>query len=409
MEFVSSGSLKVTGYEPYELIENKVVSYNDIIHPDDRDKVWDDVQQSIHAKRPFELVYRIIAKDGAIKWVMEHGQAVYGDDFTVVALEGYIADITKRKYAEEELHRKNAFLEALVSSSPDGILVVDENRRVVLQNQKYIDMRKMPPELANEKDDNKRIKFLIDRLKFPNQFVERIEYLYNHPTEVSCDVIEQKDGTFLERYSSPVLDEKGTYYGRIWTFRDITEIKKYQCFLEHLSVTDGLTGISNRRRFDDFIEHEWLRAMRNRHHLSLILMDIDFFKNFNDNYGHVAGDDCLRRIAQVLLSMVKRASDLAARYGGEEFACVLPGTDSDGAFVFAHKIADRIRSLKIPHAYSSVSGYVTVSMGVATMIPHHGQSLSELIQSADEALYKAKQSGRNNIYRKENSSIDIKG
>ncbi|MCX8023277.1 MAG: diguanylate cyclase [Syntrophorhabdaceae bacterium] len=399
MEFVSMGSIKVTGYTPEELVNNGIITYNEIIHPDDREMVWEEIQKSVKEKKHFEVTYRIIAKNGSLKWVMEYGQVVSENGSDPVVLEGYIADVTKRKIAEDELKRKTAFLEALVKSSPDAILVVDENRQVIIQNQRYIDMRKMPPEIVNEKDDHIRVKYLTEKLRYPEKFVERINYLYEHPEEISCDVIEQKDGTFLERYSSPIFDDKGTYYGRIWTFRDITEIKKYQFFLESISLTDYLTGVSNRRRFDSFIHNEWLRAIRIQHPLSLIMIDIDFFKNFNDYYGHVAGDECLRQIAQVLSNMVKRASDLLARYGGEEFACVLPDTDNDGAYIFAQKLKDGIRALSIPHAQSSVASYVTVSMGIATMVPKQGQSESAIIEAADKALYEAKQKGRNLIVR----------
>ena len=114
-------------------------------------------------------------------------------------------------------------------------------------------------------------------------------------------------------------------------FRDITEIRRYWDMLESLSTTDGLTGISNRRRFDEFLEREWRRGMREHSELSLLLIDIDYFKEFNDRYGHLVGDDCLKQVAATLERTAERAGDLVARYGGEEFACVLPGTGERGA------------------------------------------------------------------------------
>ncbi len=141
--------------------------------------------------------------------------------------------------------------------------------------------------------------------------------------------------------------------------RNHLELKRYRDFLENLSSTDGLTGIFNRRRFDETLDREWRRANRNQSPLSLILMDIDLFKPFNDHYGHVAGDECLRRLAQVLPGCLRRASDLAARYGGEEFACLLPDTDADGADKVAGNVRDAVNELNIPHLYSAVADHVT--------------------------------------------------
>jgi diguanylate cyclase (GGDEF)-like protein/PAS domain S-box-containing protein len=180
-------------------------------------------------------------------------------------------------------------------------------------------------------------------------------------------------------------------------YNDITELKQYQTFLENLSATDGLTGISNRRRFDDFLEQEWHRAMRSKTPLSLIFMDIDFFKGFNDHYGHLAGDECLRQLAQCLAGIIRRSIDLTARYGGEEFACILPDTDFDGAMWVANRIQQKVNDMNIPYSFSSVSDRVTISIGVATLIPSPGQLLSDLIQNADKLLYIAKQNGRNQI------------
>ncbi len=306
-------------------------------------------------------------------------------------------DITDRKKVDFDLRQEKAFLEAMVNSSPDGMLFVDKNQNVFLQNQKYIEMRKLPKELADNKDDEIRLRYIKNKLKYPDEFFDRVKWLYDHPNETGSDQIEEKDGTFTERHSSPVLDDKGDYIGRIWTFRDITDLKRYELFLENLSFTDGLTCIFNRRRFDEFLKQEWFRALRKRTPISLIMMDIDFFKKYNDSYGHLAGDECLRRIAEVIRSSVKRSVDLAARYGGEEFTCLLPDTDSAGAFHVASKIQKRLKTLNIPHNNSSVSPYVTLSMGIASTIPETGEEPQILIQKADELLYKAKNNGRNQI------------
>jgi diguanylate cyclase (GGDEF)-like protein len=179
--------------------------------------------------------------------------------------------------------------------------------------------------------------------------------------------------------------------------RNHLELKRYHDILENLSVTDGLTGIANRRRFDQFLEREWRRAIRSHSSLSLILMDIDLFKAFNDHYGHLAGDDCLRTLAQGLNEVIQRPADLLARYGGEEFACILPETDAQGATGVAEKIHRKIDSLNIAFPSPTSGNHITVSMGLATLIPLKRQSSADLIRFADELLYEAKRLGRNRI------------
>ncbi len=173
------------------------------------------------------------------------------------------------------------------------------------------------------------------------------------------------------------------------------ELEVKNAELERLSSLDGLTGIFNRRVFDNFIDNEWMRAARDRNPVSLILIDIDHFKTYNDNYGHQGGDDCLRRVAQELASKVNRSSDLVARYGGEEFVVVMPGTDQEGAVNIAKVLCRGIDALKLPHDYSSVTDHVTISLGVATMVPTADVPPKALIVKADEALYLAKEQGRN--------------
>ena len=165
--------------------------------------------------------------------------------------------------------------------------------------------------------------------------------------------------------------------------------------LSHLANLDGLTQLANRRQFDTRIQQEWQRAQRNCWPLSLILCDVDCFKKYNDTYGHQAGDDCLRAVAQVLKRNIKRAGEVAARYGGEEFAIILPNVNSFDAIQVATLIQEEIDALKIPHETALNCTYVTLSMGISTMVPRENSSYQQLIQSADKALYQAKHQGRN--------------
>ncbi|MDR7307647.1 diguanylate cyclase [Rhodoferax saidenbachensis] len=164
--------------------------------------------------------------------------------------------------------------------------------------------------------------------------------------------------------------------------------------LEALSATDGLTGIANRRHFDTTLAAEWTRAARQGHPLALGLLDVDWFKQYNDHYGHQAGDDCLRKVADTLAATMARTGDLVARYGGEEFVFIAPATSAQEALGMARKMCEALQALALPHALSDV-GCVTASVGVASIIPDETSTPQTLIQAADEALYAAKAAGRN--------------
>lgn len=174
-----------------------------------------------------------------------------------------------------------------------------------------------------------------------------------------------------------------------------SELQAHKEKLAQMSYVDGLTSLANRRRFNEFLETEWNRAVRNGSTLSLIILDIDFFKQFNDNYGHSAGDECLVLVARALSNCIQRSSDLMARYGGEEFAVVLPDTDFSGAECMAAQIQTNIRDLAIGHEYSQITPHITVSSGIACCVPAEKNTYMELLEVADKQLYAAKEAGRN--------------
>jgi diguanylate cyclase (GGDEF)-like protein len=192
------------------------------------------------------------------------------------------------------------------------------------------------------------------------------------------------------------------YIFRLHKHADITEkaveqrtieLKAAKEAIERIALLDDMTGIPNRRHFDDYFMKEWKRGQREQTPLTLIAIDIDFFKQFNDNYGHLAGDDCIKRVAKGLQSTLRRSSDLLARYGGEEFAIIAPNT-SDG-FILAELCREKIESLLVPHLHSKIANHITVSSGFATLIPSSDSNPDKLFKMADQALYKAKSSGRN--------------
>jgi diguanylate cyclase (GGDEF)-like protein len=167
--------------------------------------------------------------------------------------------------------------------------------------------------------------------------------------------------------------------------------------LESLALIDGLTGIPNRRRLDETLDAEWKRGLRNGTPLAVAMADIDYFKAYNDHYGHGGGDECLKAVARALSSSLVRPADMMARYGGEEFAAVMPDTDAAGAKLLAQRWCDNVAALVLPHACSSAGGHVTVSVGYACQVPEAPQSPQMLLEMADKMLYQAKEHGRNQV------------
>ena len=215
-----------------------------------------------------------------------------------------------------------------------------------------------------------------------------------------------KDGNYvwIRDVVHVVRKENGEVESLIGFMFDISERKKteqelikLQKELEELSFKDGLTGVANRRMFDSVIETEWLKARQNKQPLSLIIIDIDFFKEYNDFYGHLQGDDCLKQVAQTLNNVKARSRDFFGRFGGEEFIMLLPEADENAAWSIAERCRQALFKKQIPHEQSKVSQLLTISLGVSTMIPSHDDEHNELISRADKQLYQAKHKGRNCI------------
>jgi diguanylate cyclase (GGDEF)-like protein len=167
--------------------------------------------------------------------------------------------------------------------------------------------------------------------------------------------------------------------------------------LEEFSYQDGLTKVCNRRFFDQALAREWASAYRNQQPLSLVLVDIDFFKEYNDRFGHLGGDDCLRRVARLLEGAAARPRDVVARFGGEEFVLLLPETDAEAALAVAERCRDTVADEMIPHPQSKVSSFLTISLGVGTLVPSDKDTTAAFIDEVDRLLYRAKQEGRNRV------------
>jgi diguanylate cyclase (GGDEF)-like protein/PAS domain S-box-containing protein len=235
---------------------------------------------------------------------------------------------------------------------------------------------------------------------------DEIRHLYpqqarSHPINVNlsaeswCDMPRVGRRRYLAADASPIFDENGSMSAVVETLRDLTDEKLAQIALEQLATRDGLTGLANRRCFDDTLHAEWSRALRQQQPLSLLMVDVDNFKAYNDAHGHLGGDECLKRIASAVASEM-RANDLVARYGGEEFAVILPNQSLKGAATVAERIRCRVEQLQLPNRLAP-NGRITVSIGAATAIAGADNDPSELVAIADAALYRAKHLGRNRI------------
>jgi diguanylate cyclase (GGDEF)-like protein/PAS domain S-box-containing protein len=254
-----------------------------------------------------------------------------------------------------------------------------------------------------------------EQLSQDNQLIKGLEVLIEYAKESEMGGREwtyiRKDGTAITvNLYVTVIEADGVFIGYMCIASDLTERIKTQealleanLFLQELSFKDGLTGISNRRHFDESLEREWSRAQRYNTPLSLILFDIDYFKKYNDFYGHQAGDECLRIVTSMLQAMIKRKTDIYARYGGEEFALILPNTDLEGARGIAELVRLAIEACQIPNAKSKVSEVITISAGVSTVNMNTMCTFNDLIAAADSCLYTAKQQGRNCVVSMSNN------
>lgn len=313
--------------------------------------------------------------------------------------------IVERKIAERELNKSRALLTGVLDSSLDGVAAFEAIRD---RQGQIVDFRWL---IANPVAAM-TVGGTIESLKGKRLFVEGspghlFDGLFDLFVKVveTCTVLEQEhyyDSYAFKAWFHIVAVKLGD--GFAMTFRDISDrkqieitLKKANLRLTYQANIDSLTQIANRRRFDEYITQEWSRCARERQYLSLILCDVDFFKAYNDNYGHQAGDSCLYEVAKGIEQGAKRPADVAFRYGGEEFAVILPHTEGQGAVKVAQDIQQQIHSLQIPHSSSEISDIVSLSLGVSSIIPDTRTSPHTLISAADDALYDAKLKGRNRV------------
>jgi diguanylate cyclase (GGDEF)-like protein/PAS domain S-box-containing protein len=317
-----------------------------------------------------------------------------------------VRDITERKQAEAAIAHQRQFLQDVIDSIPSIIVVKDTEDRVQMANRASASLYGKPTnELVGQlsTDLNPSVSsFEIAHQRRIHQQVIDTQKPYQGEQEII-----DRDGNrrWYQVVISPFKDGSDTGKGVITTCIDITDRKGMEIALQQaneklgrLVTLDGLTQISNRRRLDEYLNQEWQRMVREQQPLSLIMFDVDFFKPYNDSLGHQQGDEALIAIATAASRAVKRSADLLARYGGEEFAMVLPNTRRAGAEVVARALQQEVAALQIAHPQSPISDYLTISIGIASVVPTPEQTPEDLIAAADAALYQAKRRGRDRYW-----------
>ncbi|MFY7801826.1 MAG: PAS domain S-box protein [Limnoraphis robusta] len=351
------------------------------------------------------------------------GNAFYDEQGNCLGMIGVSFDVTERQQAEQILANYNQTLETQVAERTEALCKSEEKFRAIF-NQVFQFIGLIKPDGTVVEANQTALDFagikLEDIVNKPfwechfwtispqtkQQLKEAIsKAAQGEFVRYEVDVLGKDRIATIDFSIRPIRNHQGEIILLIPEGRDITERKQMEealreanLELERLATLDSLTQVANRRFFEQYLNQEWKRLSREQQPLGLILCDVDYFKWYNDHYGHPAGDDCLIQVTQAMQVSLKRPADLLARYGGEEFVIILPNTNLAGAINVAQEIQQQIHKLSIPHAKSEVSQYITLSLGLASFIPTTKQSPADLIAVADAALYRAKNQGRNCIF-----------
>jgi diguanylate cyclase (GGDEF)-like protein/PAS domain S-box-containing protein len=397
--YVNAAAEMLYGHSPEAFLADGNLWFS-CVHPEDLPLLLGDVNVLPHVGKT-DREYRILRIDGEIRWVRGQARLVYDDDGQPIRIDGTTVDISDLKRVEFALKDNQATQQAILEAIPDLLMRVNGDGYIlnlisggeitlygpIAADQRQSIYQSFPKPLADQ-----RMQYIQKALATGTR------QRYEHALELNGKL------HYEESRVVPLNDTEVLIIVRDITERKQAEVtqtelnQKLQLVnaeLNRLATVDGLTQIANRRSFDQALDLEWQRARRQQKLLSLILCDIDYFKPYNDNYGHLAGDDCLRHVAQVLGTAVRRSGDLAARYGGEEFVLLLPDTSLEGALQVIEYIQTTLADRSLPHAYSEVSPVLTLSFGLVCHCPSVKEhSPRELVHRADLALYEAKAQGR---------------
>lgn len=403
---------KMLGYNENELLGLHI---SDVTHPEDLAIDLNLFGQLINKEiNKFQLEKRYITKDGHTIWGKLTVTCIPNDLSEVGYVIGMIEDITIKKESEQALRDSKEFFSNIVETTPNGVVILDEKGKIIFANtmtQEILGLSES--EITSRYYNDARWKATtLDGKPIQGEGPFALGVEKNLPARnIELNITRDDDTSiFLSINATPLFDCNHQVTGVVASIIDITErikneqkIKEANKVLQELSIRDGLTGILNRRHFDEKLSKEWRRHLSEQLPLSIILFDIDFFKIFNDTYGHQEGDDCLIAIASTIDEFLAEKNYSLARYGGEEFVVILSETNAEKAVEVAEQIRLKVQNLNIENKNSPNEKIVTVSVGVATTIPNQYFSHAKLLNNADKALYKGKKEGRNqvNLYEEE--------
>jgi diguanylate cyclase (GGDEF)-like protein/PAS domain S-box-containing protein len=393
MQFLSGGCMELTGYPPDDFIANARISYEDLIHPDDRAHVRDMIYGALERNERFSIEYRIVRRDGTVRWVWERGVGIQDLHGAPFALEGYVQDITQRKQAEQAQQEAERRFRSLFDNAVEGIFQSTPDKGYLAVNPALA--RIYGYDSAREMIDNLRDiqgQLYVDphrRAEFIKCMVER-DGVINFESQVY-----QRNGNiiWISENARSVRGPGGEIVLFEGTVVDITDRKAYEEKIRYQATHDALTGLPNRNLLQDRLEQALLNAGRSGDMVAVAFIDLDQFKFINDSLGHQVGDELLKEVGTRLRSCM-RASDTVARQGGDEFVIVL-ANHKDGKAV-DDTIRRVIEEISAPWMAKDLELRVTCSVGVA-VYPTDGNTVETLLRHADSAMYKAKEVGRNNF------------
>ena len=381
--YVSPSSYKLLGYTPEELLGRNAYEY---IYDEDVNKVQ--IQHTFlnQSNKPITGEFRMKTKEKDLKWVEATVRKIEEDHKKNEYIICVSRDITERKNMEIAMNKSNEQKIDILESIQDAFFALDNNSCFTYIN-------KATEELFKKKRTQIIGKNIWDI--FPDAKDSGFHTVYKEILDKKIKISQEEYLPQTEKWFN--ITAFPTREGVSVYFKDVTARKIAEEKLKAISFLDGLTQIPNRRYFNDKINEEWNRCIRDKKPLSVFMLDVDHFKAYNDTYGHQEGDECLKTVAKIMSTTVNRSYDMVARYGGEEFVAVLPDTDKAGAIYVADKLRKAIEDLLIPNVNSLVKPTVTVSIGVSTVVPVAEGSYENLINNADKALYEAKNEGRNRV------------
>lgn len=389
---------EIIGYEDKEL-ENIISSGMNTVYSDDLPSVEKALEKAFAKQsNSYEIEFRQIHKDGHLVWILSRGVVKFDKTGKPVRMIGTHTDITEKKEAQDKLIESQKSLAQAQRIAHVGSWEWDILTNKLEWSDEVFSILGETPD-SFKPDFHKFLSYISEGdVKKVNENIENSLKNKNIPYDVEHEII-RKDGT--QRY----VHEKGDIsydsalkpISMIGTIQDITELKVAQQKLEELSVTDDLTKLYNRRHFNEVVFKELNRSKRDKNNIVFLMLDVDYFKLYNDNYGHIMGDEALVKIAQVLRDFTNRGGDYAFRLGGEEFGLLFFSETIQSAENYALSLIKSIKSLYILHEYSSVSEFVTSSAGLVFKKHDDNLNVNDLYKKADEALYEAKTCGRNQV------------